>query len=410
MKTPAWLRTTVAPRALPVMSLALLATAVPVASVCADDHTDVAVTAQPYTFKGHHGESLRIHGRILVDAGFSFDDEADRADSSGIRAMWAGLAGKINSDWSYGLLMNFSSSGNNVHDAVIRYHGFDNAVVETGLFRPYSGLTNMVVNMHLPFMERSASTTAFRSLRTVGIGGRYFGDRWTASAAVMGETRDTKADDDEGHQLAGRFIAAPILNKDTNHVLHLGVNADYKTPTQGAESARFRGRGESVIMDDFLIDTGTIDNVDNEMLLGGELRYALGSFSVQSEYKSNTVMRATGEDLTFGGGYVTANWVLTGETRKYDLKLGRHGGVKPARPLGKGGSGAFELAARYGTLDLDDGDVTGGVLNAYTVALNWYPNANVKFAANYVVNSTNENALVANDSPSYAMFRMQANF
>ena len=46
--------------------------------------------------------------------------------------------------------------------------------------------------------------------------------------------------------------------------------------------------------------------------------------------------------------------------------------------------GAWEVCLRYSHLDLTDGLIAGGVLDDFTVALNWYLNPNTRFMFNYV--------------------------
>lgn len=69
-----------------------------------------------------------------------------------------------------------------------------------------------------------------------------------------------------------------------------------------------------------------------------------------------------------------------------ELPRGAFGRIRPRTPVlnGKGGLGAWELAARYSYLSLDDEDVDGGELHDVTGALNGYPTVNLRFALNYV--------------------------
>jgi phosphate-selective porin OprO and OprP len=54
-----------------------------------------------------------------------------------------------------------------------------------------------------------------------------------------------------------------------------------------------------------------------------------------------------------------------------------------------GGWGAFEIAGRFSTIDLNDqlgsaNGVAGGRQTIYTLALNWYVNGNVRFMFDYL--------------------------
>jgi phosphate-selective porin OprO/OprP len=83
---------------------------------------------------------------------------------------------------------------------------------------------------------------------------------------------------------------------------------------------------------------------------------------------------------------VAVSYVLTGENASYRS-------VTPAQTFdfAKGTWGAFEVAARYGELNVDkkafpvfaDPTKAARVAEAWGVGLNWYWNRNVKFQLNY---------------------------
>jgi phosphate-selective porin OprO/OprP len=96
--------------------------------------------------------------------------------------------------------------------------------------------------------------------------------------------------------------------------------------------------------------------------------------------------------LAFNGGYVEGSVVLTGEAHPYDIDRAAWGGPHPDHPfsLAEGGIGAWEIAARYSTVDLNSNvvlgvpqSVTGGIYGGKqqigAVALDWYPNDWIRF-------------------------------
>jgi phosphate-selective porin OprO/OprP len=87
------------------------------------------------------------------------------------------------------------------------------------------------------------------------------------------------------------------------------------------------------------------------------------------------------------GVYAQAGWFLTGEHRPYDRRLGTIDRVIPKENFGynaAGGSGAWEVAARFSWLNLNDNGIQGGQLTDWTAGVNWYWNPNTKLVFNYV--------------------------
>ena len=57
-----------------------------------------------------------------------------------------------------------------------------------------------------------------------------------------------------------------------------------------------------------------------------------------------------------------------------------------------------------------DGSVLGGELDTVTLGLNWYPNDNIRFIANYIHADTDENAVTPDDGPEVYLLRGQFAF
>jgi phosphate-selective porin OprO and OprP len=133
-----------------------------------------------------------------------------------------------------------------------------------------------------------------------------------------------------------------------------------------------------------------------------------------SEYTITDVSRSAGGNPEFGGGYVSLGWVLTGEQRAYSGDRGKMGKLKPKSAFAPGGDGigAWELAARYDTVDLTDGPVSGGEMDSVTLGLNWYPTSFTRLMLNYVLNDIDATGPIAfrDTDPQYLMLRVQTDF
>ena len=92
----------------------------------------------------------------------------------------------------------------------------------------------------------------------------------------------------------------------------------------------------------------------------------------------------SGDSATFAGGYVEALFVLTGEVHEYDREFGSIERLKPHCPINEGGIGAWELAGRLSTLDLNDGPVDGGRVHDATLGVNWFLNHNTRLQFNAI--------------------------
>ncbi|HKT20671.1 MAG TPA: porin [Stellaceae bacterium] len=127
---------------------------------------------------------------------------------------------------------------------------------------------------------------------------------------------------------------------------------------------------------------------------------------------SITTSRQGLSDLDFNGGYVQAAYTITGEMRHYDPGCGCYGSIVPAHPfsLKESGWGAWEGAARYSVVDLNDAfnsgttvtstnGFAGGMQDAFTLAVNWYVNTNIRFMLDYIHAIINKMQAVADAVP-----------
>jgi phosphate-selective porin OprO/OprP len=128
---------------------------------------------------------------------------------------------------------------------------------------------------------------------------------------------------------------------------------------------RYKDRPESNVADNYL-DTGNLTG-DHAWHLGLEGLWNEGPFSVLAEYNRAWVNSPASNDPSFSGYYVTASWILTGETRPYDRTVGYARRIMP-----KGRWGAPELVARFSHVDLDDGVVQGGRFDKTYLGINWW--------------------------------------
>jgi phosphate-selective porin OprO/OprP len=276
-------------------------------------------------------------------------------------------------------------------------------------------VTGIWLNNNFLDQHTTYTFTAFRQDQGVA-SGDFFGDgQWGAQ---------------------GRLTALPIYENDGRCWMHVGLSGGWRNGTNNTAVSPFKTfqlRARPELRDDDpagspsgaqtipnansnrMVDTGPIA-ARNQWLLGLEYCYVRGPFSIQAEYGWTWLDGAYGvapsgltlnpaiipsQDYTFDGGYIQLAYTLTGENRTYDRARGTL-----ARPYFNGGPftpawlvrdedgclncgwGAWEIAARYSYLNLNDGHglnrIQGGRMDGLSLGLNWYMNANVTCMFDYV--------------------------
>ena len=417
---------------------ATAATAQAAAQKAAADNSGVKVSTaggiKVETTDGNFSASLG--GRLLVDQAFYDEDKTRMGDGAEVRSIRLDVTGQVYKDWIYKLQADFGVGINNgsavLKDTYFGYQGWGPLVeILAGNYLEPISLDNMTSNKYTTFMEPALPQQTLQD-RRLGVQVTARGSNWTAAGGIFSANVDTTGNDpagegDSGWDLSGRFTYAPIMTK--TEVVHLGFGINDRNPN--SEALRYRARPESHETGARLIDTGAIANVTDAITFEPEAAVVLGPFHSEAEYQWLTVHRGAGSpDLDFHGWYAVAGWFLTGEVRPYQLKDTPYSAdfarVKPLHNLGDGGFGAFEVAARYSSLDLSDANVRGGGERDVTLGLNWYVNPFVRFMFNYVkVDTDNEanpaglgnaanlipgNANAGNDDPSIFQLRGQVDF
>lgn len=332
------------------------------------------------TLKTRDGQfSTKVGGRLQVDAA-SYGGSPDMGDGTDIRRARLYLSGTLYRDWGYKLEYEFDNSS--ITDAFITYDGFENYQITVGNFKDPFSLDYMISANNTMFMER-ALPTAFNAGRHIGVMGARNSQYWTLAAGVFGDTvnsRSTNGDEDEGWGWSTRGTLSPI--NEPGKLVHIGLGLNYRD-LQPNNAVSFRQGPESNVAGVSIVDTrSTITNADSMLKTGLELATVIGPFTAQAEYIRTSVDRDNISNADFDGWYLQSSYLLTGESRPY--KNGVFGGIKPNHRVGDGGIGAWEVAMRYSSLDLNDGAINGGEADSMTLGLNWYPVPMLRFSADYV--------------------------
>ncbi len=326
----------------------------------------------------------QIGGRIQTDAVFYASGDASTPENGAeFRRARLFVAGILYRRILFKAQFDFAGQ-TSFKDVYIGVRGLPVAGnVIAGHFREPFSLEEQISSKHDTFIEDSLMN-AFSPARNLGLAfyDSALNGRATWAVGVFRQTGENppQIQSDDGINLSLRVTGVPWIGEDGRSLLHLGVSYGYSTPSESA--FQFDSRPESNLADNFL-DTGSV-SAENANRFGIEAASVWGSLHVAGEYTFLTVQRPAGlPDADLHGGYVSAGYFLTGELRSYRGGVFRR--VVPNRNLFEGGVGAWELALRYSTLDLDDGAVAGGEEDNFTAAVNWYLNPHTRAMFNYVL-------------------------
>jgi phosphate-selective porin OprO and OprP len=385
---------------------------------------------------------IAITSRLHFDGG-GYDYHPNTSDTKpqrlddGVNARRAriGVVGKFFGDWDYALIYDFAGSSDGfastasvngtavgflpggglsgIENAYLRYNGIrpfgGQLAIEGGYMKVLYTLDEAMSSNNILFMERASSQVIAANI-AAGDGRSTFGARWYndifwagayATGPTAGAIHSASSTDPDGttEQFGATARVAGQAISGNGYSLHLGVDAEWliRPPHNLIDDSftlKLSDRPELRIDPTEIIDTGSISGVSAAQVYSAEAAAAYGPLFFQGEYFWYNVDRNNLPglpSLRFQGGYAEASLVLTGETHPYLPATAAYGGIIPANPFSfwGGGWGAWEIAGRVSTMNLNDqlgttNGVAGGQQTIYTAGLNWYVNGNIRFMFDYL--------------------------
>jgi phosphate-selective porin OprO/OprP len=327
------------------------------------------------------------------------EDRAELQDSLAggfmARRVRFALKSQLWGNWYSEVDFDFAEEAIGVKDAYMGYHGLFNGDgrIRVGNFRMPQGLEEQTSSRNLMFMERSQGTEPFVVGRRLGLEVTKWAPNYRATVAAFGgDIEDWYKESNENVSFAARVNYTPIHTEDS--VLLLGAAGTMQKPVFVDYDIKVNTRPETNVSDTKFVKAKYKD-VDTYNVFGGELAYSNKRFLAQAEYMlANYTFLDDQADIGNSGGYVFLSYFLTDDQRKYD-----HVDAEFARVVPNSKSGAWEVAARFSTVDLNDEDADSmhGSATSFTLGVNYYPNANVKMMLNYGIVDNDEYATGTGD-------------
>lgn len=367
----------------------------------------------------------KITGVFQIDAarfgqsGESIATLGDIQDGVGFRRARFALVGNVSERTSYQMEFDFGQAQPRFVDVWGQVKETPLGTMRIGRFRQPFGMTELTSIRELPLLERP-TVFALAPFRQTGVMFSNTALEDTATWAVSGfrtlsDNFGNVYGDDGGYGTAERFTFLAMDRGDDCGIVHFGFDHSYLEPARNqlqiasldevfiGQQPNLGPTGLSVFpivgVPPF-VNSGVF-NVDHANMYNVESAVSLGRALIQSEYRWSNLDLPTGENATIHGGYATLRYVLTGEVIPYNRVGGVFGRVKPNNPLdiAKGNWGAWEIAARYTTLNLNPMFGLPGVpgptrrLNSTDLGLNWYWTSNSKCQMEWINGSLNDPTL-----------------
>ena len=422
-----------------------------------------AVTKATPSWKGapqfadtDEGWSFKVRGRLMIDSAYApapdnYVANRNLGFNTRVRRFRIGVEGAIPGGFGYKAEADFANAAVGFGDVVISYaptgkiYGFTFGNQES-----LDGMEQITSSRWSQFIERAQGNDAFGNTRRIGLALNLHSkdNLLRLDAGVFAAHSIDASVDNDGYILAARTSYTPYVGKG---FVHMGLNFQHRefqrndngvaSVSTGAPStnqiARYRARPFLQTTDVRYVDTGNFaaksDNiygaelygVFKSLIIGGEAQYvkvnAYKAGDIRTgldAFNGGSVVTPTGNP-SFFSGFIEASYFLTGETRGY--KNGLWDRTKVLHPVSKGGLGAFQVAARFDYLDLDDSKLKNGVTNnfatgattaapasalgrggkqtGYLFGLTWIPQDYLRFLVNYIHTEVEGGPLAATVKP-----------
>lgn len=391
------------------------------------------VHPQDESFWVNVGGTVRLD-QVLYSGDFQ-DRQTQFPSSARIRRAEFGLDGGVGKDWEYTftiLSLGLSQNGGSIvlQDCWLGYTGlWEKSELFLGrVSGNWYGMENSSGSTWMPFLERSAQANAFYPGDGIGV----MADKWWEDGGVtalaiqpdqgfrtIAPTTPVTNYRSDRWRLAGRATYAPVHC--LGDVWHFGVSGAWRRndPTLWGilvQDIRIIGLAGGVynrnpFLSAAIFNTGFLSTTYvNQWSVEAARQW--GPFIAEAEYSELFVHRVNSPygSLRFKGWDIQARYTITGEIHKYDVRDGNFGSLEICSPYG-----AWEIAARYDYLSLNDKDIHGGSQSDFTLGLNWFYNPVLRVSANYIRANLHPNHLVRRVAPvdrqlNVFAFRIQIRF
>ena len=344
---------------------------------------------------------LKLRGYVQSDGRFFLgDDEKRFVNTFLMRRIRPIFEGTLDKNFDFYLMLDFGGGTTVIQDAYVDFRYSPKARIRIGKLKEPFGIERLQSGANLLFIERALPNNLVPN-RDIGaqLHGELVKGAITYAVSVFNGVADgASADADNGDEkdFVGRLFLLPFKNSATTTLQNFGIGVagssgtqkgsttapslpSYRTP---AQQTYFSYRSDATA-------AGTAIASGKRTRISPQGYFYSGAFGLFGEYviaKQEVTRGTTAANLQNTAWQAAASYLLTGQKVNYR-------GVtlpKPFEPKDRSW-GAFELAARYNKLKVDEkafpifADLTRSAqtATAWSVGVNWYLNRNAKLTVDY---------------------------
>jgi phosphate-selective porin OprO and OprP len=357
---------------------------------------------------------FRFRPIVQADARFFLNDGTNTFLMRRVRPAMEGTVFEY-FDWR---LMPELAGTPNVQDAYVNIRIWREIQLRAGKFKPPVGLERLLSDPDLPLLERGLPTNLVPD-RDIGVQvhGDILGGTIVYAGGIFngaGDGVNGDNDNNDKKDLAGRILLRPFQPTFVTALRKLGLGIAATRGTHVGLLPAYR----TAVGTPFFVYGSDVTAGGTHRRLAPQMQFYVGPFGMFAEYtRSAQIVMApttsTSKLLTHEAWQVTASFFLTGEEAS-------PGTVTPKRPLSPRtfGTGAVELAGRYGELYVDGDTFSWGLADPtrsakkavnWAVGINWHLARNFKWMLDYERTSF-EGGSAAGDRPAESLIltRLQA--
>ena len=418
-----------APGSAPEQAVPLQAVAAPAAQTPAPPVRVEAPTLPPvvagqdgFAVQSANGD-FRLQMGLLVhaDGRFGLDDSNQAVvDTFAFRRLRPYLRGRFSRRFEFYFNPDFAGGTLVIQDAYVDVVFAPAVRVRAGKGKTPFGLERLHSASNLLFFNR-ALPTALAPNRDLGIQvlGDISGGTISYLVGAMNGVTDggsSDIDTNDSKDVSGRLVARPFNKLATSPLKGLGLAISGSTGSATGAAALPSFRTQSLEQPYFSYAGAEADGTRTRYSPQAFYYYkAFGGFGEYVHTQTPVRKGLVREEISHDAWQLAASYVLTGETAT-DAGIG----VRPRAnfDFGNGNFGAFQIAARYHTLKVDERAFTLGLAtpgssekaDAWTVGLNWYLTGNFRYTFNYERTVFDGDPDGSRKAENGFVFRTQVNF